>query len=112
MFIKHLWTKRGRFFFPDNITLKLLDKKEYQKATLDIDVERYRRQYTKANSDNIQSKKSIPSKWELTTGQGQRRNDTLTFISATIRGWTETIKSTIEDNEYRVDLKFYNYSLF
>jgi len=103
---------KGGDFFTDNITLKLLDKKEYQKATLDIDVNAIQGIYKGQTRDTIQSIE-IKSIQNGITRQvkGKEEIDTLKVYIGNHTWMDGNDKITIENNEYRVD-KIYNYYIF
>lgn len=105
--------KTGRFFGYE-ITWKLLDKKEYEQATLDIDTNAIQGIYTGQtrggkDSDGKQAIE-IKSIENGITRQviGEEKIDTLKMYVGNNTWMDGNEKITIENNEYRVD-KIYNY---
>jgi CubicO group peptidase (beta-lactamase class C family) len=103
---------KGGDFFTDKLTWKLLDQKEYQKATLDIDVNTIPGLYKGQTRDTIQTL-DIKSIENGITRQvkGEEKIDTLNLYVGNHTWMDGNDKITIKDGEYRVD-KIYNYYIF
>jgi CubicO group peptidase (beta-lactamase class C family) len=105
--------KTGRFFGYE-ITWELLDKKEYEQATLDFDTNAIQGTYkgqTRGGKDS-DGKQSIEIK-SIENGitrqvKGEEKKDTLKVYVGNHTWMDGNDKITIENNEYRVD-KIYNY---
>jgi len=100
--------KTGRFF-GNEITWKLLDKKEYKPVPLDIDVKAIQGIYIGQTRDTLQTLeiKSIPNG---ITRQviGEEKIDTLNVYVGNHTWMDGNDKITIENSAYRID-KAYNY---
>lgn len=108
--------KTGRFFGYE-ITWELLDKKEYEKATLDIDTNAIQGIYTGQTRGGKDSdgKQAIVIK-SIENGitrqvMGEEKIDTLKVYVGNHTWMDGNEKITIENDEYRVD-KIYNYYIF
>ncbi|WP_445732330.1 serine hydrolase domain-containing protein [Mariniflexile sp.] len=100
--------KIGRFF-GNEITWKLLDKKEYKPMPLDIDAKAIQGIYKGQTRDTIQSLE-IKSIANGITRQvkGEEKIDSLKVYVGNNTWMDGNDKITIENNEYRID-KAYNY---
>jgi CubicO group peptidase (beta-lactamase class C family) len=101
--------ERGGSFFADEMTWKLLEKKEYKQVALDIDTKALQGTYTGQTRDTIQSIeiKSIESGITRQV-KGEEKIDTLKVYIGNHTWMDGNDKITIENNEYRAD-KIYNY---
>jgi CubicO group peptidase (beta-lactamase class C family) len=101
--------ERGGSFFADEMTWKLLEKKEYKQVALDIDNNALQGTYT---GQIRRAKQSIKIK-SVGTGItrqtiGEEQIDTLKVYVGNNTWMDGNDKVTIKNNEYRVD-KIYNY---
>lgn len=99
----------GGRFFADNITWKLLDKKEYKSVELDSDFKNIQGAYKGAVRGSMQSLevKSIINGITLQS-LGEEKIDTLKIYIGNNTWMDGNNKITIENDEYRVD-NTYNY---
>lgn len=99
----------GGSFFADNITWKLLDKKEYKSVELDSDFKNIQGTYKGAVRGSMQSLevKSIINGITLQS-MGEEKIDTLKVYIGNNTWMDGNDRITIENDEYRVD-NTYNY---
>ncbi|MDA3905462.1 MAG: serine hydrolase [Bacteroidales bacterium] len=96
-------------FFANEITWKLLDKKNYKQVAVDVDTNSIQGVYTGQARDTIQSLKIMSIDNGITRQTiGEEKIDTLKGYIGNNTWMDGNDKITIKNNEYRID-KIYNY---